>query len=109
MNSAEIYLPDSNTSCSLPDLLLRRTGHSQDGDLVCGSWVQNPDMKYCSKWTNGVWTLSHSLREWRLGHVSWATASGVYLLGGIFSPKTSELEKEDGSVEEGFALKYETK
>ena len=109
-NSAEIYLPDSSTSCILPvasDLLLRQSGHTQD--VVCGSLVSNPDTKYCSKWTNGVWTQSHKLRNWRLGHVSWATASGVYLLGGIFSPKSSELVKEDGSVEDGFPLKYETK
>ena len=40
--------------------------------------------------------------------MSWVTASGVYLMGGYFSPKTSEVVKEDGSVEEGFDLKYET-
>ena len=108
MDSAEIYLPDSNTSCILPNLLLRRYGHTQDGDLVCGSWISDPQFRYCSKWTNGVWNPSHSFKEWRVGHVSWATKSGVYIMGGIFGQKTSELLKEDGSVEEGFDLKYET-
>ena len=41
--------------------------------------------------------------------MSWATASGVYLMGGTYSQWTSELVKEDGSVEKGFLLKYETR
>ena len=42
-------------------------------------------------------------------HVSWATPSGVYLMGGDYgSGKISKLVKEDGSVEEGFNLEYGT-
>ena len=40
--------------------------------------------------------------------MSWATTSGVYLMGGNYSPKTSELVKDDGSVEKGFKLEYNT-
>jgi len=40
--------------------------------------------------------------------VSWATTSGVYLIGGEESVRTSEKVKLDGSVEEGFSLKYDT-
>ena len=42
--------------------------------------------------------------------MSWATASGVYLMGGgsHTSWRTSELVKEDGSVKEGFKLEYKT-
>ena len=43
----------------------------------------------------------------RYDHVSWATGSGVYLMGGYSGPRTSEKVKEDGSVEDGFVLKYE--
>ena len=43
----------------------------------------------------------------RWGHVSWATESGVYLMGGYWSGNTTELVKEDGSVEAGIvSLKY---
>ena len=63
----------------------------------------------CDQWSEGSWTRSHiSLREKRGYHVSWATASGLYLIGGEYSVWTSELVKEDGSVEEGFILKYKT-
>ena len=41
--------------------------------------------------------------------MSWATEDGVYLLGGgAYQKNTSELVKVDGSVEDGFSLKYDT-
>ena len=67
-------------------------------------------MKTCVKWSSesGNWTQSHTLRGNRVDHVSWATPDGVYLMGGWWSKKTTELVKEDGSVEDGFSLKYHT-
>ena len=66
--------------------------------------------KNCVKWSSesGSWTQSHTLRHKRAGHVSRATEDGVYLMGGRSSTKTTELVKEDGSVEDGFSLKYAT-
>ena len=62
--------------------------------------------------SNGAQPLApgpnHTLRKGRYAHVSWATASGVYLIGGSYSKRTSEKEKLDGSVEEGFSLKYDS-
>ena len=108
--TAEIYLPDSNTSCTLPDIPNGRTEHSQDGDLGCGGYNKiGEHLQNCFKLSNGVWTQTHNLRMKRPGdHVTWDTASGLYLMGGWISEKTSELVKKDGSVEEGFNLKYET-
>ena len=110
LKSTEIFNPDTNTSCSFPQLQEKRYYHSQDGGLVCGgsssdSWLS------CVKWSpdSGTWTNSHTLRQQRLGHVSWAMASGVYLIGGYKSPRTSEKVKLDGSVEEGFSLFYDTR
>ena len=40
--------------------------------------------------------------------MSWATKDGVYLMGGLYSKNTTEVVKEDGSVEDGFNLKYDT-
>jgi len=66
----------------------------------------------CVKWSSdsGNWSQSHTLRQKRYGHVSWATAAGVYLMGGSGSSsrKTTELVKADGSVEDGFSLIYDT-
>ena len=68
-------------------------------------------MTTCIKWSpaSGTWTQSHTLRQSRSGHVSWSTSSGVYLMGGWGSLRTSEKVKIDGSVEEGFVLKYDTR
>ena len=106
LTSAEIFNPVTKTSCSLPELPEERYEHSQDGGLLCGG----ENGTTCLKWSpaTGTWNQSHTLRHPREDHVSWATASGVYLIGGLYSRRTSEKVKLDGSVEEGFTLKYET-
>ena len=107
---AEIFKPNTNTRCTLPDLPEKRVGHTQDGGLTCGGGRYDV-RKTCVKWNpiSGTWNQSHTLRELRKGHKSWATASGVYLLGGYdqVSKMTSEKVNMDGSVEEGFSLKYD--
>ena len=109
LKSAEIYNPVTNSSCSLPQLPKARIRHSQDGGLACGGST-TPLVRTCDKWSpaSGTWTQSHTLRENRAAHVSWATASGVYLIGGQADQWASEKVKLDGSVEEGFSLKYST-
>ena len=112
--SAEIFNPHLKTSCSLPQLPKSRDHHSQDGGLACGGGSgQSGTQTTCVKWStaSGTWTQSHTLRQKRYGHVSWATASGVYLIGGFdrLSVRTSEKVKLDGSVEVGFSLKHDTR
>ena len=117
VRSAEIFLRSTNTFCSLPDLPEWRVIHTQDGPWACGG-LGNPQRRFpdtrtsCAKWSDGSWISGYS--SWgeyymRVGHVSWATASGVYLMGGMGNMENSELVKEDGSVTEGFNLKYQTK
>ena len=109
--SVEIFNPVTNTSCSLPQLPNVRSYHSQNGGLVCGSWGVD-GANNCVKWSPafGNWTKSHYLSMMRYGHVSWATDSGVYLMGDRDSAVTrTEKVKWDGSSEEGFGLKYETR
>ena len=107
LKSAEIYNPVTKTSCSVPKLPESRYEHRDEGGLICGGYGAKTS---CVKWSPafGTWTQSHTLREDRYHHVSWATASGVYLIGGRDSKSTSEKVKLDGSVEEGFVLKYDT-
>ena len=114
--SVEMYVPSSNKTCSLPQLPVARYHHTQDGGLACGGYM-NPNTRYtpqvitCDLWTAGRWIhmWSHNLTQKRSDHVSWSTAEGVFLIGGLYSPLTSELVKKDGRVEEGFALKYTTR
>ena len=109
---SEIYNPVTKESCSLPQFPAPRGLHSQNGELCCGGGYSDPaSANTCVKWNpaSGTWKQSHTLRENRTAHVSWAASSGVYLLGGSSSAKrTSEKVNEDGSVEESFSLKYNT-
>ena len=109
--TTEIYNPRTKTSCSLPQLPEDRYYHSQDGDLACGGGrYGSSTATTCVKWNpvSGTWNQSHTFKHKRHGLVSWETASGVYLIGGDTS-RTSEKVKLDGSVEEGFGLKYYTR
>ena len=118
-NTAEIYDPSTKTSCSLPKLPDLRFRHSQVGGMLCGGGPVALQ-KTCVWWTpdSGTWTQSpHTLRHERQGHMSWDKSSLVYLIGGSLRidppsrepPYTSEKLKVDGSVEEGFGLKYDTR
>ena len=113
LQSVEIYNPVTSTICSLPQLPVDRRAHTQDGKLACGGRSSSSNAATaCVKWSSdsGTWTKSHNLLQSRTAHVSWATEDGVYLMGGLDrgGGLTTELLKEDGSVEEGFSLKYDT-
>ena len=43
----------------------------------------------------------------RYGHSSWASPSGVILLGGGSSPRTSERIQDDGTSTDSFSLGYD--
>ena len=119
LRSAEVFLPATGHSCRLPDLPDNRWGHTQDGGLTCGGFDYGSpaDQRIsCLKWSpdSGSWTLSHTLTEERDNHVSWTPdpSLGTYLIGKFSSynnMRTSELVKPDGSVEQGFSLKYDTR
>ena len=109
LKSAEIYRPSHDTSCTLPELPQGRSGHTQDGPWACGGGRDSSTERTCDKFSEGNWTRqSLNLRKERWGHMSWATASGLYLIGGYYSGNTSELVKENGTVVKGFPLKYDT-
>ena len=116
LRSSELYNPATKTSCSLPQLSDRRRYHSLDGGILCGGELEfgsheNSDshiLTLCETFTNGKWIQSHTLKLKRRSHVSWATSSGVYLMGGARSPYSSEIVKEDGTSIEGFRLRYKT-
>ena len=116
LKSAEIYLPDTKTSCSLPQMPKMRRYHTQDGGLVCGGELefgshQNSNshiLTLCDTWDNGTWNRSHTLALKRRSHVSWSTSSGVYLIGGARSSTSIEIVKKDGAVVADFQTKYST-
>ena len=115
LQSAEIFNIDTNQSIFLPKLSQSKFYHTQEDNYACGGYetdISNSETDTCQKWDNDTetWTQSHMLTDSRYGHVSWSTSFGVYLMGGAISgnEKTSEVMKNDGTVEKGFDLRYDT-
>ena len=100
----------------LPNITDVRSGHTQDGLLLCGGgdafMAEDKTLLTCLTWSQGTWNVSHHMIYRRMNHVSWTPASGAgtYLMGGVFvadvpppSQKT-EIVRPDGTVEHGFDL-----
>ena len=111
MGTAELYLPSSNVSCTLPKLFGNCWDHTvESSGLLCGGqffW------KSCWQWKTdtGTWEkvvshMAHPRREF----VSWTPDSGIgtYLIGGYDSQTTTTLITPEGTQEPGFKLKYDT-
>ena len=112
MNTAELYLPSSGLSCSLPRLPDDdvRVGHTQESSgLICGGF-NSPGT--CIQWIpdTGTWEELLTLDVSRYDHVSWTPGTGVgtYLMGGGYSERTTTLVRPEGTQEPGFPLKYDT-
>ena len=105
--SVEVWKTDIvfPSSCSLPRLPEGRYGHTQTGLTACGGGGSDATWRSCVTLSGGAWIKSHTLVHQRYGHCTWETDSGIILLGGRQSPKSTEILKGDGS-EELFPLKY---
>ena len=108
--SAEIYHPDRESPCVLPDLPDDRYYHTQDGSLMCGGKVTT---RSCRRWNNdtGAWDLvTESLIEERIHHISWTPVDGsvTYLMGGWRSAKSSDAVHKNNSVTSSFRMRHRT-
>ena len=67
LSSVELYVPSTNTSCSLPSLPVKSEEHSQDGLLLCGGEGINLDVNgyWCHTFhsDSGEWVKTDRLRE----------------------------------------------
>ena len=114
MNTAELYVPSSGVSCSLPQLPDDRAFHTlESSGLLCGGYGTSDT---CLQWSpdTGTWEELLTLDVGRDDHVSWTPGPdiGTYLIGGYLSyvmKRTTTLIKPDGTQEPGFPLRYDTK
>ena len=108
-NTAELYVPSTGASCTLPSLPDNRYHHTvTEGGLLCGGRDTSDS---CIQWSpdSGTWEEALTLDVRRSQHVSWTPSSGAgtYLMGGYDSKRTTTLVNNDGSQEPGFPLKYD--
>ena len=115
-STAELYVPSTGESCTLPKLPDQREFHTgSEGGLICGG---DGSPFSCLLWSpdTGTWEEAIArLDDLRYEHVSWTPISGngTYLMGGADWGTWSgtwgtTLVTSDGSQEPGFTLKHET-
>lgn len=116
-NTAELYVPSTNNSCSLPQLPDDRDHHTlESSGLLCGGTIDNFGNSNCLQWSSDTGTWEHllTLDDVRHSHVSWIPRPGIgiYLIGGHsempLTPRTTTLIRPDGTQEPGFPLKHDT-
>ena len=105
----EVISPSSNVSCSVPDLPQPRYGHTMNNNIVCGGVGGTDTKTSCYQLSSAGWTRSHTLKYGKVLHSSWEVEDGIILLGGSGSGTTSEIAKWDGTTEELFSMKYDTR
>jgi len=103
---AEAYNPLTGRNCPLPDLTQEMNLHSQCGQLICKerSCIKINSMGFSS-------SASVSLSHRRSKHLCWSQPGGeVMLLGGEYSPYSSEVISSDGSSTRAnrWSLAYKT-
>merc|ERR1719295_461938 len=105
-NSVEVFVPSTGQHCQLPDLPgAWRDVHTMEEMTVCGGVDTE---RSCLTLIDGTWQTTTTLLEERFHHSSWASPSGVILLGGSYSSsRTSERIQEDGTSVSGFPLEYD--
>ena len=110
-DTAELYLPSSGVSCSLPQLPDERWDHTMESSgLLCGGGGTRDT---CLQWSpdTGSWEKLITLDNGRYWHVTWTpgTDTGTYLMGGgNGNGRTITLIRPDGTQELGFPLQYNT-
>ena len=109
--SAEVYMPELDRSCSLPNLTLSRNGHTQDSFLSCGGTGTNgtETETTCEAYIPGdTWIREpYILTQRRSWHTSWTLNNGtVILLGGKDSSKTTEAITPEVGTDTAFFLTY---
>ena len=84
-NTAELFLPSTGTSCTLPALPEARYYHTSDNNILCGGERTGPRTS-CIQLSpdDGTWKQLLTLDLERYCHVSWTPESGIgtYLMGG---------------------------
>lgn len=108
LSSAELYIPDLDRSCSLPDLPVTRDGHTQNSFLTCGGNGTEIETTCEVLIPGDTWRREpYKLTQKRSWHTSWTLNNGtVILLGGGFSSDTSENVTPGLGSAPGFSLKY---
>merc|ERR1711970_1493771 len=107
-SNVEIILPKTGQFCSLPSLPYPVFQHTMDGLHVCGGSPEDDADAYkqCLIFSAGNWTTHSSLEGDRVGHSSWQTEEGIFLIGGRNDLDSEYVPNLGDQGELSFALNY---
>ena len=102
-SSVEVYSPETNSTCLLPDITFNRLYNKAHGTLICDDTYY--DKCYNFSTTTGTWErTNHTLSDvTSFGSVSWKINDEIMFFGGF----NSTVMKPDGTVEVSFNLLYD--
>ena len=106
--TAEIFVPSTGQHCQLTDLPGGRYYTGSENYTVCGGEGEDTKTSCHSLTSGGTWEKTSELLESRVGYSSWASPSGLMLLGGWYSRRTTEMIQENGTSSYNFTLEYDT-
>ena len=106
---AELISTNGSSICELPQLPQYKRYHTQSGLTACGG--DGYTSRNCIKFEDGSWTtLTDNLVAKRYWHSNWVNPDGdILLIGGGYSPTTTEIVYQDGRSIRSFNLKYDTR
>ena len=85
-SSTELFIPASNTSCSLPDLPSGLQGHTSGGKgvMMCGGVDETEKpLASCVVWSDGAWhEQERRLARKTIYQTAWNLENSLVLLGG---------------------------
>merc|ERR1719300_1800620 len=107
--SAEVLFMNGSSICELPPMPYPKRYHTQSGLTACGGTYYIYTEKICIKFEDGSWTTLTDNLVSRWDHSSWVNPDGdILLIGGSYSPTTTSLVYQNGTVIRSFDLKYDT-
>merc|ERR1719300_2045807 len=104
--SAEVLFTNGSSICELPAMSQSKSVHTQSGLTACGGAFSGTS---CIKFEAGSWkTLTDNLVVERSYHSSYMTPYGnIRLIGGEYSPSSTEIVFQNGTSIRSFDLKYD--
>jgi len=103
----EVFVPSTGQQCSLPFLRDVSKGHTMEGTVVCGGGDGDTQTSCVNLTDDGTWERTATLLNRRTGHSSWASPSGIILLGGYNNSLSTE-KIQNGKSSNSFDLKDPT-
>ena len=106
MKSVELFIPQRNSSCWLPDLPEAVVGHTsgQRGLTYCGGMNDDETrLRHCVDWRDGGWVRSAELDQPFMRGLIWSREGSSLVMG-----PTSTVLVTGSKVQPGFDLHHQT-